>query len=312
MSPAAARGEGERFSPMSGNNHTRRGNMRSELEALFDLDARGAGEDLLRHGRVLAYRARTIRSGNQVEVECWPVYKRAYPDARRQARHMPTSEAVARVNDRRAEKRFNRLAECNFSGQDIFLTLTYNGDAPREMEQAIRDWQNFVRRVNRRRKRQGLEKAKYMAIIEQGDKNGRAHHHALISGGLTRDELEDCWGKGYANADRLKPGSDGLKGVCRYMLKRQGQGERAKSRRRYLSSRGLTEPRITESTHRVSRRQAAKICEDAEIQGEAILRKAWPGLDLLEFEVKRSDWVAGAYIYARFYRAGWQEKRVMR
>jgi hypothetical protein len=213
-----------------------------------------------------------------------------------------SSAAQQRLNDKRAQTRFRRKAETNFGRSDYFLTLTYRGEAP-DMEQARKDFRNFISRVNRRRAKKGLQPCKYMAVIEAGNRSGRAHHHALIEGGLTREELEDIWGRGYANCDRLKPDHDGLKAVCTYMLKAAGSTARQKDAKRWSCSRNLKEPRITESVHRVSRRMAARIAEDAEVQGEIVFRKLFPQLQLTELTVRRSDWIAGAYIYARMVRA---------
>lgn len=276
--------------------------MKDLLESLFEVESgHGATEELLRHNRVLCYKTRTIRCGDATEVEVYPVYTRTYPDGQRMKERIRSSLAQQRMNDKRAETHFRRKAETNFTRSDYFLTLTYAGQAP-DMEQARKDFRNFICRVNRRRARKGLGPCKYMAVIEAGNKNGRAHHHALIEGGLSREELEDIWGKGFANCDRLVKGHDGLKGVCAYMLKAAGGQARQKDAKRWSCSRNLKEPRITESVHRVSRRMAARIAEDAEIQGELVMRKLYPGMELTELTVRRSDWIAGAYIFARMVR----------
>lgn len=276
--------------------------MRAVLEEMFEIPSgTGASDALLRHNRVLFYKTRTIRCGEAVEVEAFPVYSRAFPDAERAKERIRSSAAQQRLNDRRAEYRFRRKAETNFGRQDYFLTLTYKGQAP-GMEQARRDFRNFIARVNRRRIRRGMKPCRFMAVLEQGNKSGRAHHHVLMEGGLSREELEDLWGKGFANCDRLRQDGDGLKAVCAYMLKAAGGEARAKDQKRWTCSRNLREPKVTESRHRISRRTAARIAEDAEIQGAEILRRLYPGLALTELTVRRSDWIAGAYIFARLVR----------
>lgn len=277
--------------------------MKTDLEEIFEIESgNGATEELLRHNRVLCYKTRTIRCGEAVEVEAYPIYSRAYPDAARMKERIRSSRAQQRLNDRRAENHFRRKAEANFGRNDYFLTLTYRGTAP-TMEQAKRDFRNFIARINRRRAKKGLGPCKHMAVIEAGNKNGRAHHHVLMEGGLSREEIEDAWGKGFANCDRLKLDHEGLKGVCHYMLKAAGTEARAKDQKRWSCSRNLKEPRITESVHKVSKRQAARIAQDAELQGEGIMRKLFPGLELCELSVRRSDFLAGAYIFARLCRA---------
>lgn len=246
---------------------------------------------------VLYYKTRTVRSGSLVEVECYPVYQGRY--LRQLSRVRPTPEAMMAVNDRNARKRFERMAECNFrAGRDYFLTLTYAPPVPEDMATCNRELRNYLNRVNRARKRAGLEKAKCAGVVETG-KNGRLHHHLLIEGGLDRDTMERLWGKGYANCDRIQGG--GLAGLAKYMTK-GFSAKRDKGRHRYYYSRNLKKPRITESRTRISRRQAERIREDAEIQGEAIFRRKWPGLRLEGITVRQTDWLPGCYIYARMRR----------
>ena len=247
---------------------------------------------------VLYVKTRTIRSGSLTEVECYPVYQGAY--RRQLERCHPTPEAVRLVNDRNSRKMFERLAEANFEpGLDYALTLTY-AQAPADPGQCEKDLRNYRARVDRARKKQGLPRAKCMGVVEYG-KGGRLHHHLLISGGLDRDTMERLWGKGYANCDRIQHGPSGLTALARYMTK-GFSGKREKGRHRYFYTRNLVKPRITESRTRISRRQAERIREDAEIQGEAILRKKYPGMSLEELKVRQSDWLPGCYLYARLRR----------
>ncbi len=56
---------------------------------------------------------------------------------------------------------------------------------------------NYIRRIQRLRKKRGLPPLKYIAVTERGKKGGRYHHHITINGGIDRDELESLWGLGY-------------------------------------------------------------------------------------------------------------------
>lgn len=277
--------------------------MKTDLEELFEIESgHGATEALLRHNRVLCYKTRTIRCGEAVEVEAYPIYSRAYPDAARMKERIRSTRAQQKLNDKRAEDHFRRKAETNFTCRDYEMTLTYDGPAP-DMEQAKRDFKNFIARVNRVRRKRGLPSCRYMAVLQAGTRYGRAHHHVLIDGGLSRDEYEDIWKKGRANGKRLQTRGKGLIAICKYMLRDAGCEAREKDRKRWCCSRNLREPRATESVHRVSKRQAARIAQDAELQGEGIMRKLYPGLQLTEMSVRRSDFLAGAYIFARLVRA---------
>lgn len=245
---------------------------------------------------ILCYKTRTIRSGRLTEVECYPMYD--YPYRRALQKTKATPEAMRTVNNRNARKRFERLAECNFlPGVDLALTMTYEGSAPEDMDTCSRELRNYLSRVNRARKKAGLEKAKCIAVIETG-KKGRLHHHLLISGGLDRDQMERLWHRGYANCDRIQAGKGGLTALARYMTK-GFDNKRETGRHRYFYTRNLKQPVVTESKTRISRRQAERIREDADLQGEVILRKKYPRTMVEELVIRQTDWLPGCYIYAR-------------
>ena len=245
---------------------------------------------------VLYMMTRTIRSGTLTEVECYPVYRYQY--RRKLKATSPTSEAMKAVNDRNARKRFERFANCNFQvGKDYALSLTYDDNAPEDPAVCNREIRNYLARVNRARKRKKLPPARYMGVLETG-KLGRLHHHLLIEGGLDRDEMEALWGKGFANCDRIQAGKGGLLALVRYMTK-GFSNKRDKGRHRYIFSRNLKRPRVTESRTRISRHQAELIREDADAQGEIIFRKKYPEMAMEEMTVSQSEWMPGCYIYAR-------------
>ena len=56
------------------------------------------------------------------------------------------------------------------------------------------------------------------------------------------------------------------------------------------------------SSRKISRRRAAQIAADVQANAREIFEKIYPGYTLQEAEVKYSDFVAGAYIYARMRR----------
>jgi len=245
---------------------------------------------------VLYYKTRTIKAGNLTEVECFPVYQYQY--RRQLEKTKATPEAMKAVNDRIARKKFERLAECNFrTGIDYALTLTYDGNAPEDEETCNRDIRNYMNRINRARKKLGLPRARAIGVIQTG-KKGRLHTHLLIEGGLDRDTMEQLWGKGYANCDRIQAGKGGLVAITKYMT-RGFSTKRETGRHRYYYTRNLRKPRITESKTRISRRQAELIREDADLQGEIVFRKKYPGLQLEALEMRQTDWMPGCYIYTR-------------
>lgn len=184
------------------------------------------------------YRGRTfIREkiytcGEYVDIDIYPVYQS--PGIRR-SKSKPTSEVQALLNQKNAERKLVRLIHNNFTEDDVAITLTYKS-APANVEEAQKLLSNFLRRVKRLRVKMGLEPLKYITVTEVGKRNGRIHHHCILSGGIDRDALEKCWGLGYANSQRLQFGENGITGLAMYIVKDR------QTYRRWNSSRNLVVP----------------------------------------------------------------------
>ena len=276
----------------------------------FDIEIRDAGDYLPPRvcrsgGTVILYRTKTIRSGEQVEVEVFPVWSTAptMPDG---SPVKKSPEAIARANAKNARKYFERKLNCNFTDQDYRIDLTYADDYLPDADQAQRDVQNYLRRVKYACKKQGLPPPKYMGVSEgkrEGSRQKRVHHHIVISCGLTRDALEAIWKKGRVRTDRLQADRYGYTALARYLMK---SPEGAK---RYFCSRNLKEPVITVSDTKISLRKAERIALAAEESAPAIFTKLYPDHEFVDCQVKRSDFVAGVYIYVRLRRQPTKQQR---
>ena len=146
------------------------------------------------------YREKRYYCGEYLDVYIYPTYAQARS---RGKRSKPTSAAQKKLNQRHREEKLVRLLHANFTPDDLEIHLTYQHQ-PESPEEAQRLLRNYIRRVQRARKKQGLPPLKYIAVTEKGSKNGRYHHHVTLSGGMDRDELENLWGLGYANSRRLQ------------------------------------------------------------------------------------------------------------
>ena len=127
------------------------------------------------------------------------------------------------LNDKNARRYFTQTANLNFGSdpEALHVTATYSGKyLPDTVEQAEQEATNFLRRVQYRRKKEGLPPLKYMIVTAYTTKRNsetpvRIHHHIIMNGGLDRDVVEDLWRKrrrkghkkgdkiGFCNADRL-------------------------------------------------------------------------------------------------------------
>lgn len=277
-------------------------------EYLFNQDLTASNLRDVATEHVFRYRTKTIKSGPELlECEVFPIWNTR--SEMQKARAAVTREAQRQVNERNAGKKLDRLVNTNFTGKDLFLTLSYGEDPP-NAEQALKDIQNYIRRVKAWRKREGIKtELKYIYVIEWEDEPGekpiRIHQHLFISGGMDRDKLEEIWTRGRANSRRLQPDDFGLSDIARYVIKNP------KTAKRWYSSRNLTQPRITNSDTKLSRRKAMRIAEDFNDSAAAILYKAYPGYSLVDIRIRSSEFVSGMYIYARMIKApaGWWERR---
>ena len=203
---------------------------------------------------------------------------------------------MQRVNDTNTRRKITRYINANFTERDIWLTVTYAPDKiPATPEEARKDLQAWLRRIKRRRARNGMGPPRYLYVTEWADKDGKpthAHHHIVMDGELDRDTVEKSWGKGRTNCRRLQPDDFGLSGLAAYITK----GKR--HAKRWGRSKGLKYPTPTVADHKISKRQARRIAEN-EHEAQAVFKKAFPAARLLDIEVRYSEVIPGAYIYAR-------------
>ena len=139
----------------------------------------------------------------------------------RQRKHEVTAPAKRLINSRESERYVEALIMSNFQKGDLLLGLSYSEEnLPGDEKEAKRKFYNFIRRVNHRRKKEGLSKARWVCITETSAK-GRIHHHVMMDAGLDRDTVEEIWGQeGLANSKRLQhDGVKGLLGVSSYLVK---------------------------------------------------------------------------------------------
>lgn len=138
------------------------------------------------------YREKRYYCGEYLDVYIFPTYRQSNG---RRSRSKPTTDAQKKLNQRHREEKLVRLLHANFTPDDLEIHLTYSVQ-PESEEEAARYVRNFIRRIQRMRKKAGLPPLKYIVVTERGGKTGRYHHHITINGGLDRDAVEAAWGLG--------------------------------------------------------------------------------------------------------------------
>lgn len=229
-----------------------------------------------------------------LEIDVYP-----YSDQQRNAsrgqrgkKQRVTAPKQKNLNDKNARRYLTQLANANFGDEDLHVTATYKQKfLPATIEEAEREARNFLRRVEYRRKKEGLPPLKYILVTEystgkNSEKPVRIHHHFFMNGGLDRDTVESLWSRpkpkgqkhgeriGFINADRLQPEENGVEALCRYLTKHPN------GKKRWSSSQNLEKPWFRTNDNEFSRRQVEKIAKTP--PDPALWEKKYPDFILTE------------------------------
>lgn len=284
---------------------------------------------------VRCMRTKIIRAGDSLEIESYPVLK-LNRRQQRAAKRSKTRAMQHAINRRNRRNRVRRLIEANFTEADFIVHGTYDYGIyargfedmaaidkryellglPWDYGDALRDVQNYLRRVKGRQRRRDTSAAvKYIYSIERTRPQAeglpsRFHFHMVLHApSLTREELEDMWrqseSRGYCNVDRLNLSQDGAQAIANYITKQTGA--------RVNTSKNLKQPRICVSDKRLSPARAARVARDVMGDGKRIFERLYKGYVCTQPggpEVRFSDFLPGAYIYARLRRRSAERGRI--
>lgn len=230
--------------------------------------------------------------GAFLDVSCFPVYKNAKG---RKRKFCASSECQKNLNEKNSRRRLSRLMHANFCERDLALHLTYREEEmPKTEEEAKGDVKNFLRRLRRLYKGSGIE-LKYISVTEKGERSSRVHHHLVVTGGVSRDEVERLWKKGRANTKRLQFDETGIAGIASYMTKQKLYF------RRYNASRNLIDPDKWKkvSDNRMSRGSMGKLMFYSD---KETVKRLYPGYRLVDVSYSRCELSGEYYAYIRLKR----------
>jgi hypothetical protein len=235
-----------------------------------------------------------------MDVNIYPVYTKT-PYKRKKAK--PTSETQQRINDKNAEQNLIRIANANFTEEDMKVELTYRKEIrPQTYEESQRELANFLRRVKRAREKKGLPELKFIGVTETGKEQLNPHHHLIMSGGMDQNEISELWGRGYTRTAGLIFDENGIATLIGYMLK---QLREFTGKKKYTRSRNLVIPQAKQRDNRLSKKQVKELAKDTECRAE--YEKLYEGYNLSQAKVVYNESNGGVYIYARYYKqeAAW-------
>ena len=165
---------------------------------------------------------------------------------------------------------------------------------PAAPEAAQKLIQNFLRRLKRKYKSLGLD-AKYIYVLEYGQKHNRLHAHLVMTGGITRADLEQLWGLGSVSLDALRFDFDGLATLAKYLIK-GGESDVRPTWKRWSASRNLEQPTITQADGQISHRKMASLCQDG--GDENYLETLVDGYEMADFSLDITQDIYGGYYLA--------------
>lgn len=233
------------------------------------------------------------------------------------------------LNDKRSKRKFVQIANTNFGEGDFHISATYNEKhLPMTLEKAEKNVHNYLDRIKRRMKKVAGKDLKYMLVTEYTPEEGeeeqileetadkstkavRIHHHIILNGELSRDDLELMWSAtrinwekvkndaeyrknidylGFVNCDRLQPNENGIEGLVKYIDKRK------KGCKKWSTSMNLKKPTEKKNDHKYSfrkLRELAKTPEDKEVW-----REQYKGYEPVKIEFEYNDYT-GYNVYLR-------------
>lgn len=256
-------------------------------------------------------RTKTYYCGkNDLEIDLfpWMEVEKRYARKKKEKVTIPKQKVL---NDKRAKRTYCQLVKTNFGEGDLHLTLTYSQKfLPEKVEDAEKEVRNYLRRVARLRKKKNLSPLKYIFITEQGVQSKRIHHHVIINGGLSRDDVEMLWRRpkkkgqqygealGDCNADRLRTDDKGLERLASYLAKDP------KGRKRWTPSQNLKKPEVSTSDTKTSRRkfmQLVLLPEDAE-EVRQHFEKQYPDFAVTEVRKEWNEITCTWAVYVKLHR----------
>ena len=254
---------------------------------------------LLGDKKIVKYRTKTIKSGDVVECEVYPIWNNK-ASLSRAPKSKKSRAAQKNLNDKNALKYVIRLVNANFTDKDIWGTFTYETrKLPKTVEEADKTFGNFIRRLKYYADKHDFPPVKYVywTEFESDEKKGkhRVHHH-IITNFPDRDAAEKLWRNGArTQTRRLQADESGYEGAVRYCMKDP------KGTKRYKASKNLKKPTVTIADTKFTRRKVERIVRGEE-NAVDIFEKLYAGYDMIHYEHKLSEYVTGAYLYVKMSR----------
>ena len=242
-------------------------------------------------------RQKKYECGDYLDIEIFHRPERT-KEIKRERKMYESTPAQKNLNTKKAKRYFTRMIHLNFSRGDLYVDLTFEKEnLPDSREGVLKEVKNYIKRLRRWRRKQGLPELKYVYVISDVDADGnkaRYHTHMIINK-MDRDVAEQKWGKGYANADRLQFTETGVTGKALYIA-RQGKGKKT-----WGSSIGLKKPNPKVTDHKLKKSDIERMKRNPE--DRQYFEKLYPGWTFTDCVIEDDqDRVNGHGVYIRMRR----------
>lgn len=192
----------------------------------------------------MAKRKKVITAGNLVKTVVYTVPGPRDSEHVRAAKSRATTAAQKALNYKTAQGKLEFILAANFTGNDLFCTLTYrNGNLPRTAAEAKKNIRSFWRALRNARKKQG-QPLKYVYVTEGKHGDKRYHHHIVINATPGNDLETICslWKYGdIVEVERI--GTHEFIEIARYITKESAEGKPVGAQM-WTASRNMEKPKV--------------------------------------------------------------------
>jgi hypothetical protein len=235
-----------------------------------------------------------------MEVDIYPVTDQQHRGSRAARKKEATSLAQQTYNESRAKRYHVQLVNTNFKEGDYSWTGTYDDDHlpdPEDTKQVDKDFGNYVKRIYRWCRKNGVQRPKWVMVAEYATKQddgtflGRHHIHAIFehTDGLTRDVMEELWADrkgnriGMVRCDRLQMEHGSAEGLVKYISKNR------RCARHWRQSRDLKKPVTPRPSDSKWSRKRFIEASTLYVDDREFWEKKFPGYTLNRVETKVND-----------------------
>lgn len=182
-------------------------------------------------------------AGKTIEVSKYYSIRHHGKGEKREKRDTPSSEAMKKINQRRAGTKLRRLMNANFKDGDYLVRLDFS-NRPAGSEEMQEIMAKFMRKLKRELIKKGIE-LKYIYVKEVG-KRGSRHIHLMMNK-CDLDIIRKYWESGGIHIDPLfTKGQYGK--IAEYFIKYASTTEATEGQligKRWYGSRNLKKPKVT-------------------------------------------------------------------